>query len=867
MADRVSEKLRQRALAKLEEIRKAEESKKVKARVRPSTRLKRRVESKLQRIREEEVEDQIDSMEAPTPEEPGELEFLKGKHVMATVRDPIGRVKSFYTKDVGRALGKTSGELISIFEHTPSGALGHQYYYDKDIRGSPTIHQKELVSYIKSGREVPDWYKEQVTIPPEIKTLDLSESYLRAGFESQLFYRSPLFKYSGLRFEKKYKRVYTKAHKQTETGIDLLQWSKKKDSSPLYSPFSYSGVLSYIFMPWGERIEYTKQSLFGDPFGYKPGTREIQWKWDSPFESKQMQTIRAGSEYQYTKAWERGDWGTIGLRGASSPFGTMAMMYGLGLGMGALKQTAFGTKALLVSKGVKATGEPLYTITPSKLIEGGIVGYGVFETGKSLQKDPVGTVTQLAVTLPFIFGAYRAGAYRGASYVQKTGALSKVKGLDRTRQVGLYETIDISSKLKQPRLKTGAFDLTQIQRISPSSALRVSKYLRAEQSRWLFSSKPRFGGSTSTQMQLGSYFRTDTLPGSLRSWAVQRQTFSSAGYRPLIGTKGAMDIDLLVYSRLGGLKRASYLRQPHVIDVHTYKIGEYYWGGKTQMPSTKGFIYDPFGKTMKVSLLSPSEQFLRKSVSILPSESMRTGYRTYKDVPDWFDIGDVMSFQKGGGKLRMAMDKVIHPEKYPVPKVSFGERLIGRLGVKPFTDITPTGEVLYQYGSRLKYPSYAVPVALTGYVGYPESKYKSLPGGGYKAKDILKLKIPSYGGFPSIKKTILHPVSSIKDFSPSYPRKIYKKYKTSSVKPYTPQRFDVFPPSPKKYLSPYKKRKKKRRRIPILDGGENWTKLKGKRDLFDPKYKFRMFKFPGMKLPNLFKSPKKKKKRRTSKVF
>jgi len=299
--------------------------------------------------------------------------------------------------------------------------------------------------------------------------------------------------------------------------------------------------------------------------------------------------------------------------------------------------------------------------------------------------------------------------------------------------------------------------------------------------------------------------------------------------------------------------KSSPLKSSHVVDIHTYKVGEHLWGGKTQLPSTTGYI--PGGK---IKLLSVREQFLRKSISILPSEKKVTGYRSYKDIPDWYDLGDILSFQKGGIKLRGAMDKVIHPSRYPVPKPTFGEKIIGRLGVKPFTEKAPTGDIYYNLPKYPSYPSYGVGLL---YGRYPS--YKSpIPSRGYKTQP-YKPKITPVG--PGPYKTPKTPPSIIPvppkktvkyKTPPSPPDKlppVYKPpYKPIPYPPSTP------PPSPPPSKTDYPKtsfRKIPPHKIQLNLWGETKpVKPITLKKFWGPKYKTRAWDpIKGVKLPDIFK--------------
>ncbi len=200
---------------------------------------------------------------------------------------------------------------------------------------------------------------------------------------------------------------------------------------------------------------------------------------------------------------------------------------------------------------------------------------------------------------------------------------------------------------------------------------------------------------------------------------------------------------------------------------------------------------------------------MRKTISILPSEKPSTGYRWFKDIPDWQEIGTVLSFQKGGLQLQTFMDKYLHPGKYPIPKVTFGERIIKRIGGA----VEPTGWVETHKGFFIEpyYPKsiyYTPPVIYPLTISYPTPKYPT------PKVSILKYPIPDYptpkypiSSYPPIKPPVYPPsIPPIK--TPSYtlsPLQIkpppikppdYPSYPPSPPPSYPPSLPPSYPPSP-----------------------------------------------------------------------
>ena len=477
---------------------------------------------------------------------------------------------------------------------------------------------------------------------------------------------------------------------------------------------------------------------------------------------------------------------------------TAVTSYGLGAGMGALKGTRLGSKVLLTSRGLTKAGKPFYNVTLGGAVEGGFGAYGGFETYKNLKdvyssagKVGLGTsLLNIGFTMPLGIGLYTSGAKAGLGYVQRKSALSTVKNpLDRVRQEGIYEAADIAMRIKTPKYKTEPFDFRSLENVDVGKASEVITYYKSAKV-----ARPRLGGSASTEAQIPStMFRSGNYPKGLVKYYLGRQTSK----RPIV-SGGAKDIDLLIREWFGSRARVDKLNlsKPHVVDIPQggYRPGRYYWGGWKELGSTKIKIFDTLtSKSMKIRALSLKEQFMRKGVSILPSESKLNAYRSYKDIFDWYDVGK--SFKNK--KLDIAMDKVVNPQKYTASKIGFNEKLVKRFGyaVEPKVSYSSVGDASYIY------PSYSMPKSygiINSYGFIPKSVYPSY------AK--FNSKVSNYSS-----KNYKPPITPT--YKPPYKPTYKPTYKPPSKPPSKPPITPTYkppskPPSKPPYKPPYKNPKK-----------------------------------------------------------
>lgn len=755
-----------------------------------------------------------------------------------------------------------------------------------NIGGSQTSSQTSNVGVVFPGETLPQAQqrvastKEQKATKYLIEHAEPKESqalerYISSPLASQLQKVSPLAaNFFGRSVVSSSFKSLTTTEKETFAerymGYEKPKPKKKEEPSLL------GKISSYIFMPIGERIGYAKASLTEDRF--KPGTL-TPVKGATHFESAGMIKVREQSEQTYLSQWKTGDWAGTLDRAVQSPLVLPFMAYGAGTGMGALKATSWAAKPIVLKSPLLSPTAA--TVTRGTAIEAGIGGYFGYETVKggveAYSKGKLGEYLGVAaVTMPFVMLPYKWGTRAGMGYVQRKGAMAKLTGTERTQQQALIEGMRISRKLGEPRYDVPAYDITKVQKVGAYEATQFTKYIQSPRAKYIH--KTAIGGSAAMDIQYPTgFYRSGGYPKRLIDIASQRQRVAfktglqhGGSVKPLKLTGVPGDIDILLRGILAKEKSPTVSSLQHLsIHVHKGRVGQYYGFGELTYPSTEGFIFDPKLKvSTKVKLLSPREQFMRTSISMLPSEQKITGYRSYKDPFTWFDVGESLTWQKGGTKLRVAMDTFLYPEKYPVPKVTMGERFISRIGgaAQPKYIETMGGYVKPVYPKSV-YPKSYVPYTITA-GGYGVTPYTS----SYKTPSYIPsykplVKPPSYKPLsiiPSYKSTVYKPSkiptsipsykSSKKPISsiykpPSYPPSI-PTYKPSSKPPSYPPTYEppYHPPSTPPYkppsyppsIPPTKTTK------PFLYIETKRKKPKPIKEIWKQKYKYRQFKLPDL---------------------
>jgi hypothetical protein len=556
------------------------------------------------------------------------------------------------------------------------------------------------------------------------------------------------------------------------------------------------------------------------------------------------------SREQWKTRWEEKDYGGMAIGVLSSPLGLIGASYGLGKGMGAFAATKVGQKPLFqvgfleqkIGSAPEWTYKYTFTITPAKAAQIGVAGYFGYEGIKggkeALEKGKLPEyLATLAILMPLIYVPYKAGYYSGMGWVQRRAAMAKLTGTDRVQQQALYKGIDIVSRkqyIAEPRYDLPAYDLTRVQKVSPDTASILSQHLRSFRGRYI--GKAAIGGSTAMDIQMPSgTFRAGGYPQRLIDIAAQRQLIAfksglqtGVAPKPLKLYGKPVDVDILLRGFFAK-ETASSLSLLKSLDIHVHKslVGRYYGFGAKTFPSTKALIYDPLsGKPYVAKTLSIREQFIRSSISILSSEQPITGYRSFKDPFTYFDTGKILSYGEGGTELWATMQEFIYPERYPVPKVTLGERFISRIGgaVEP-TYVTDAFGIYPTYPKGVypkelfgKYPLHYATVGISGYIASMAMEYKPSIAVADKAPIIseykpsvaegyrplftpyetyaVKTEVHLAGGYPVAKKEAPAGISTVPYESP-----LYDQYTPPYTPPYYPP--PVPPYAPPTYQPPY----------------------------------------------------------------
>jgi len=790
-----------------------------------------------------------------------------------------------------------------------------------------------------------------------------------------------------------------KTDKGFKTYIDVVRW--EKETKPKVAP---GGLASWDRTTWDIGKTFSKVMM--------PINEFTGWFFETqkyPRKDKIIAKKEAESHYAYSKAWNKGDVFTFAGRATTSPLGIIGISKLLGTGLGLLKSTEFGSKVLFQSAGTWSTtrtlpftqiplttaGTPIYTVTTSGAVNTAITGYFTFETAKGLHEaQQSGNLKQalgnLAVTIPLAYMGYKSGYKAGLGYMQRTKAMSTLKGTARVQQQGFYNILDEIPNLKKPVPRTDIpFDLRTAQQINKyNMAGEISFYFRYERYKLIFGENPSIGGSLSTNMILGDWFRTGAMPKGLAEYALARQALSNAPTRGLIGKTPPVDVDLLITKNIGTAYR---LYQPHIVDVSVSRPGEYHWGGMTTLKPIKGVkIVDPYlsnlnikvlpqeqmigaygmtlpgkGKiylsndivfsakdfgytkltgykwhtfsvksksvyiaesiggipketsgytvllhefmhnkyppnqgvirnlpgythlhevktelleypmfrdtqtkisinkwfktgnweyptrTVKVNVMDPRDQFMRKTVSSMPSMKNKF-YRSYKDVADFSDLYDYFYLSSGNRGLEIGMNKILHPEKYKIPKVTIGEKIVSKIKVvKPPAEPVSISKIKYSYNKTNKINT-SVPISFGSYQATNNYKTSihSIPiikydkGVSYKGAKTTFIKLPNYyktfkgrekNTIPNYKINILNPYITGKYNNTSVAPPLSISKISIPQTPYTPP-----PPVIYKMHSVSKQKKKYFSDTPRI-----------KKDYFIPKrirvkYRYRQFELPNI---------------------
>jgi hypothetical protein len=390
---------------------------------------------------------------------------------------------------------------------------------------------------------------------------------------------------------------------------------------------------------------------------------------------------------------------------------------------------------------------------------------------------------------PVFYYPFKWGYNVGMGAIQRRGAMSTVTNpFERTQQQALYDLMRTTEKLHEPYTRpSGVYDIMRVQTLKFSQANKMSTFFDSSFNQVF--RKPAIGGSTSMDIQMGEYFRGGNYPSRLIDIATTRQ-LKSGEFKPLRLTEAPVDIDILLGSRFASEKTANLLGKQLDTHVHISRPNTYLWGGYSSKPFTRSIVQFP-NKTLELKTLGIREQLLRYAVSVLPSETKQTGYRSFKDIPGIFDVVKVLQFQKGGLELSNAMDRYLNYERYQPPKITFGERILGKMGgvVQPEYIETYGGKYIEPFYPREVYMKLYTPFSMVG--GYVSPGYRQKISN-YNLKQLYKpiLNLPSIvspGYKPSYKP--VKPSMMIPSIYPQYRTPTYESpsYKPSIITPrYTP---------------------------------------------------------------------------------
>ena len=459
----------------------------------------------------------------------------------------------------------------------------------------------------------------------------------------------------------------------------------------------------------------------------------------------------------------------------------------IGAGTGAVEATSWGSKALLVSRGVTVAGKPLYTISASTALKAGIgVGFTslyVKDTAPMVQKamdtgdwgDVVGHAGVSALALPAGFEGYKIGHSVGFG---RTEAYLYGKS---TYKPGSPEYIRYKSALKVARKlehvkshKAKPLDIAKdIMRMDKSSAQKTIRFLSEHP-------KTTIGGS-------------------------------GASYTQIEGFRAPRDIDLLLK---GGSKQVTSAKKyfgrllktrkgEHRIDIHgsdMYKPGRHHeFGFRSKTPR----------KISGTRYMKAGEQTFRKAVSSVKKE---TSYRHFKDVPDF--VTHSRSLIKSA-KMKLVtrhrgtvaernLDIFLNPEKSPhFGKSDFYTRVFGKPKTIPKQRVIPLRESGYVSAESTYYHYPTSGRALPGFYGYYKTDTKQAV---YTSTPLVTSTASAYIPEEETTKVLTPPKtytppSSSPPYSPTYTP-------PSSSPPYKPPvKHTVVPPpylSSSYVSSPYK---------------------------------------------------------------
>ena len=161
------------------------------------------------------------------------IQSLEDKPVSIKYETPTGEVKTFQT--MGFKQGLVPGQIVSVSPLLPSGGTGRPVL----VSSGPSFYTTARQEY-QTGGKIPTWYRQQVTIPSEIKYLGLKKEYLKYGYETSIGIQ-PI---DDTVFNKTIEQQFSKLQpgKQFEYG---LQFGEIKDK-PITEWKYYKGGTDYL---------------------------------------------------------------------------------------------------------------------------------------------------------------------------------------------------------------------------------------------------------------------------------------------------------------------------------------------------------------------------------------------------------------------------------------------------------------------------------------------------------------------------------------------------------------------------------------------------------------------------------------------
>ena len=438
---------------------------------------------------------------------------------------------------------------------------------------------------------------------------------------------------------------------------------------------------------------------------------------------------------------------------------------------------------------------------------------------------------------------YKKGSAWGMGKVERARLLSTKSGAEYIRTKGIFKSMDTVKKLPEPSLPKQTIDVfSNLQNVPRTKAIQASAFLRTEQTR-LLGGRPRIGGSTSTYAQLPSgSFRTGNLPSSLYKWGMKRQY--TARPRDFIGTTKPVDLDIMITGRWGSLNRAAQIKQSHVIDIPQYRPGEYLSYGYRGLRGKTRTITTPTKTPLTTKFMPVKEQFFRKGISILKPD---TAYRTYKDLPDFWDIGTYFKTTTKNPKLTKSMHMITHPHQYTTPKYRIAPKIFKKLPPPPKTPYTPKTR-MYSYYPTSTQTAYPLPFTTRYTPSYktytpPTKTYVYPQTRGYK-NPYTSPKFPSYSPPKTSPKTPIYSSPKSSSYTPPYTSPKTPSYTPPKSIPYTSPKTPLYTP-PKPPIPPSTPL-----RMKIFSQSKPRKLLVDKQN-YGRRYKFREFKLPN--LQTLFK--------------